>query len=370
MKNLLRYFHVFILIPFIFSSPILAGTAELNKSLTNLVNKFEQQLDTFDDDKSYFIVVGSFYNEQSHTPDEYSIKVKNAVLKNLLHKFSKRKNIVIFNWESSEPLFPKNIPESYSRQKILDKQFIKGLGTGLLVTGKTFLNGNLENINFKMLDMKTGKVLAVSTGDIHLDNDDIKKIKRSGSSVNEKTNRLNTHPFSSTIKTTISPLQKGPETKKPKTVTPNMVNIKKEPENLQYKVVTGDNFTYKGYMKNGKRHGKGTLIFTGGDKYIGEWKNDEKDGYGTYFYSDGDKYTGEWKAGNMTGQGTYEFKNGSKYSGKWKNGKKHGHGIYYYKNGDKWEGIYVDGKRNGQGVYTWKNGKSAKDFWINGKLVK
>ena len=42
---------------------------------------------------------------------------------------------------------------------------------------------------------------------------------------------------------------------------------------------------YKGELKRGKPHGKGTLIsktiFKGGMKYVGEFKNGEFDGQGT-----------------------------------------------------------------------------------------
>jgi hypothetical protein len=66
---------------------------------------------------------------------------------------------------------------------------------------------------------------------------------------------------------------------------------------LQYS--NGD--IYEGEWKNGKRDGKGTIIYGNGefkgDKYVGDWLNDIKNGEGIYYYAIGDKYYGEWKDG-------------------------------------------------------------------------
>lgn len=36
-------------------------------------------------------------------------------------------------------------------------------------------------------------------------------------------------------------------------------------------------------------HGKGTLVYTYGDKYVGEWMDAKKHGEGELIYSNGDK---------------------------------------------------------------------------------
>ena len=45
-------------------------------------------------------------------------------------------------------------------------------------------------------------------------------------------------------------------------------------------------------MKNGKPNGFGVLTFPWGDKYIGEWKDGKKDGKGVILYEDGSKMEG------------------------------------------------------------------------------
>jgi hypothetical protein len=56
---------------------------------------------------------------------------------------------------------------------------------------------------------------------------------------------------------------------------------------------------YVGETKNGKRHGKGILIWGNGDVWYGEWSNGSRDGYGIYMPYQGSVYTGTWKGDEM-----------------------------------------------------------------------
>lgn len=47
------------------------------------------------------------------------------------------------------------------------------------------------------------------------------------------------------------------------------------------------------------------------------------------------EYTGEYLDGKKHGKGTMIYPDGSKYIGQWKEGYRHGHGLYTYANGDK-----------------------------------
>jgi len=47
--------------------------------------------------------------------------------------------------------------------------------------------------------------------------------------------------------------------------------------------------TYTGEYRDGKRHGKGTMIYPDGSKYVGEWKDGLRHGHGLYIYPNGDK---------------------------------------------------------------------------------
>ena len=51
---------------------------------------------------------------------------------------------------------------------------------------------------------------------------------------------------------------------------------------------------YIGELKENKRNGKGTYIYSNGDRYEGNWLNDFRDGKGTFYYQNGELYIGEW----------------------------------------------------------------------------
>ena len=62
---------------------------------------------------------------------------------------------------------------------------------------------------------------------------------------------------------------------------------------------------YNGDWKYGKKHGKGNVTFSNGNKYEGEFKHDTMNGFGTYTWIDeGISWTGQWRKGEPEGIGT------------------------------------------------------------------
>ena len=68
-------------------------------------------------------------------------------------------------------------------------------------------------------------------------------------------------------------------------------------ERLQRRKRRETDSIYVGEVKDGKRHGRGTLTLPDGEKYEGEFKDGEYDGRGTLTLPDGEKYEGEFKDG-------------------------------------------------------------------------
>ena len=62
---------------------------------------------------------------------------------------------------------------------------------------------------------------------------------------------------------------------------------------------------YLGELKDGKKHGHGTLIFNDGTKYVGEFKDDVIHGHGTLTYADGDVYVGGFSEDTEHGHCTF-----------------------------------------------------------------
>ena len=135
-----------------------------------------------------------------------------------------------------------------------------------------------------------------------------------------------------------------------------------------------DGIYYKGYWKNGKKHGKGVMIYQyDKDKkmkiyYIGEWENNRKNGKGQLYYGKLNYYDGEWKNNLRSGLGQI-YKNGTLiFEGTWLNDQKSGKGISYNDNGTKlYEGEWLDDKKNGKGKLFYDDGDYYEGNFANDK---
>ncbi len=144
------------------------------------------------------------------------------------------------------------------------------------------------------------------------------------------------------------------------------------------KVKYTDGYTCKskGFWKDLKLSGFGICMYSDGARYIGYWVNDVRSGYGIYRYHNGSKYEGNSVNDIKSGYGIYTYHNGSKYEGNWVNDIKSGYGIYTYHNGSKYEGNWVNNIRSGYGIFTWADGDKYEGIWKNdercgkGTLIK
>ena len=106
---------------------------------------------------------------------------------------------------------------------------------------------------------------------------------------------------------------------------------------------------YVGEWKNGKRQGKGTLIWTAYN-YTGDWIENKMQGFGQMFLNKpkghkGDTYTGQFKDNKKDGRGIFTCTEGHRYEGQYKNGERNGFGKDIRANGDEYDGIWKDGQR-------------------------
>ncbi len=362
----------------VFLYPVCAKADDLDQKIERIVKDFEQQIVGIESGNEYFIVIRSFFDVNSKQPNKRSEKVTGRFFGNIRDRYSGKSNVVILNWRSIKPLeieVSSNADEIIYRQGIWEQKLVENFGKGFLVTGTTVTADELVEIHAKLIDITTGKMLASSKETLPRGPDDVAaqeapQIIPSGTG--EVAQVRKAPPAMPLTAVAAAPPSKEMPSEKiavsdvPKTEMPLKAKLKDQ----QYKVIEGINSKYEGYVKNGKKHGEGTLSFKNGDKYIGRWREDKKHGQGTYIYADGDKYAGQWQNGNMHGEGTYFFKSGNKFTGQWQEDKKHGPGTYFFKNGDQWKGSYVNNKKHGRGVYAWASGESQEEVWENGKLTK
>ena len=105
---------------------------------------------------------------------------------------------------------------------------------------------------------------------------------------------------------------------------------------------------YEGSYKDGRRHGRGVLTFTNGDRYEGGFVDGEIRGKGVLYLANGDIYAGDGDFGPRGLQGC---------------------GLFIGANGDRYMGQFRDGRFHGRGTYEWKNGRGATCDWRGGGAV-
>lgn len=154
---------------------------------------------------------------------------------------------------------------------------------------------------------------------------------------------------------------------------------------------------YKGYWKDGYRHGIGISNYRNGDiHYNGFWKYDVPNGKGIYFYpKNRKKYIGFLKDGLFHDEGVLYYENGNiKYRGNFLTSKFNGYGVYYNQNGYRqyegywknnkkngnfkefnkneniiFEGEFKNDKKDGYGYVFQKNFPVKYNLWKNGKII-
>ena len=128
---------------------------------------------------------------------------------------------------------------------------------------------------------------------------------------------------------------------------------------------------YFGEWKDGKKHGRGILIWPDGSFYQGSWEDNKRNGKGRYITIKGTMYEGNWKDDKMHGKGKCSYASGSVYDGEWAEDLKHGYGCEIYANGTRYEGDFADNTKSGVGKQQWKDGSvytgGFEDNTMNGE---
>lgn len=72
---------------------------------------------------------------------------------------------------------------------------------------------------------------------------------------------------------------------------------------------------YEGDWHFNRKHGKGQINYSSGDRYTGELQFDKRHGWGQFLWSDGKMYEGGWNKDRMQGKGTFSHPSGAQYEG-------------------------------------------------------
>lgn len=111
--------------------------------------------------------------------------------------------------------------------------------------------------------------------------------------------------------------------------------------------------SYTGFVKNGKPHGEGVLLYKDGGKYTGEFKSGKRSGHGEMVEADGSVYVGTYKNDQKSGEGTYCFPDGKQYKGSFSHDLFDGRGEMSWPDGVRYVGEWDKGQLAGSETYDW-----------------
>ena len=74
-----------------------------------------------------------------------------------------------------------------------------------------------------------------------------------------------------------------------------------------------ENGVYEGYVKDNKRHGEGSYVWSDGSRYQGQWSDDLKHGTGKFVWPTGDIFEGEYHRDKRHGPGIKTYASGDRY---------------------------------------------------------
>ncbi len=110
--------------------------------------------------------------------------------------------------------------------------------------------------------------------------------------------------------------------------------------------------------------------YQNGTRFYGTFANGKPaNGRGTMIYSNGNRYDGEYRDGKRNGCGSFIFDNGRRYIGQFDNDLFSGRGIWLLENGNRYVGDFEFNRCNGEGVYIFADGTSKSGIWQQGRLL-
>lgn len=103
------------------------------------------------------------------------------------------------------------------------------------------------------------------------------------------------------------------------------------------------------------------------ERYQGQFLANEPHGYGVYYSINGDVYEGEFFGGKKQGEGVLRTRTGDVYRGQFKDGQRSGFGRLEFSTGNAFEGHFLCDKRSGAGIFHWANGDYYEGHFLDDK---
>eukprot|EP00048_Salpingoeca_helianthica_P016679 m.233595 g.233595 ORF g.233595 m.233595 type:complete len:317 (-) comp19220_c0_seq1:27-977(-) len=126
---------------------------------------------------------------------------------------------------------------------------------------------------------------------------------------------------------------------------------------------------YEGDGSNGRAHGRGTLTYPNGDRFVGLFEGGKRQGQGTYFFSNGDRFEGVYSQGKASGPGKLFYSDGHRFEGEFSDDKANGPGTEYFADGSRLEGVYRENRLHGRVVGVRPDGSRREEIWRDGERL-
>eukprot|EP00966_Prymnesium_polylepis_P169550 3920543-Prymnesium_polylepis.1 len=98
-------------------------------------------------------------------------------------------------------------------------------------------------------------------------------------------------------------------------------------------MIYDDGGLYEGQWVHGLQHGRGSYLWTWGDKYDGGWRRGKKEGVCVHTYADGGHFEGTMKNDVREGRGHFDYHFGDTFDGYYSRDLKD-YGLWHYANGE------------------------------------
>ncbi|KAL3932029.1 MAG: hypothetical protein SGPRY_000871 [Prymnesium sp.] len=122
---------------------------------------------------------------------------------------------------------------------------------------------------------------------------------------------------------------------------------------------------YTGEFLNGKKHGRGKVVYADNSWYDGYFKFDLYDGEGELHDPTG-LYHGAFSKGLRWGEGMFMNLEGVVYEGGWREGRRHGVGKLRHLDGSVYHGAWAHDKPEGKGRFKEVGGVEYEGGYVNG----
>jgi len=134
-------------------------------------------------------------------------------------------------------------------------------------------------------------------------------------------------------------------------------------------VYSSKDFTYTGGFKEGRKEGRGEIVYADGSVFSGSFVNDMRCGVGTWKFKNKTVFIGDFVDDNICGQGKITYPDGTVYEGEFACGEITGFGKMTLPDNTEFVGHFEKGKLCGEGRIVYSDGSVLSGEFSDGQKI-